>query len=643
MTTTTKGSKSDHNLRKLFPQIAREWHPTRNGGLKPNEVAPYCGKKVWWICAKNHEWEMIISDRSRGMQRCPYCSGRRPSPENNLAVNRPDLAREWHPTKNDKLTAYDVTAGSERKVWWLGQCGHEWQAEIKGRKKGNGCPFCAGKKVCQDNNLAFLMPELAKEWHALKNNGLTPEEVTAGSRRRIWWLCEKGHEWQAQIGSRKNGSACPYCTGRKVGADNNLAFLMPELAKEWHPTRNGKRTAYDVTQGSNVRVWWIGSCGHEWEALVAERTRGRACPYCANKKVGADNNLAVLMPEIAKEWHPSKNDGLTPEKVTAGSHRRVWWICRWGHEWQAQVKHRVLGTGCPLCSPQTSRLEIRILCELRQILPGVKWRESIGGAECDIFLSQHKIGIEIDGYYWHKSKEERDHKKANALALAGILLVRIRDVGLRKLSNTDITLNSPQDAQNHLAIVHRLLRKVRQVADFSGDDLARINKYLRDNSLANDSEYRHILSHIPGPLPEKSLAVLSPEISRQWNHEKNGALHPRMFTLHSGEKVWWVCDQGHEWETSINDRSKGHGCPYCSGNKVVKVNCLSTVNPPLAEQWHPTKNVEITPQDVSAGSGKKVWWICKHGHDWQAKISVRNRGSGCPQCWNKRRGTRKRV
>jgi hypothetical protein len=317
-----------NNMLVANQNLALEWHPTRNGGLKPNEVTPNSNKKVWWICERGHEWEMTIKARNRGKQKCPYCSWRRPSPEYNLAVNHPYLAQEWHPIKNGKLTAYDVTPGSERKVWWLGQCGHEWEAPIKDRKIGNGCPFCAGKRVGSDNNLAVTMPELAKEWHPLKNNGLTPEDVSAGSRKRIWWLCEKGHEWQTKIGTRKNGSACPYCGGKKVGADNNLAFLMPDLAKEWHPTKNGERTAYGVTQGSAAKVWWI---------------------------------------------------------------------CKWGHEWQAGVKHRVLGTGCPFCSPQTSRLEIRILCELRHVLPGVKWRESIGGEECDILLSQHKIGIEIDG------------------------------------------------------------------------------------------------------------------------------------------------------------------------------------------------------------------------------------------------------
>ena len=65
---------------------------------------------------------------------------------NSLQIINPELAKEWHPTKNGDLTPHDVTTGSNKKVWWLGKCGHEWYVSPHSRGKGSGCPICAGKK-----------------------------------------------------------------------------------------------------------------------------------------------------------------------------------------------------------------------------------------------------------------------------------------------------------------------------------------------------------------------------------------------------------------------------------------------------------------------------------------------------------------
>ena len=130
----------------------------------------------------------------------------------NLQVTNPSLAKEWHPKKNGTITPKDVTPGSNKRVWWICIKGHEWKAPILRRKiTGSGCPYCSGYKVCNDNCLATVNPNLAKQWHPDKNNSLTPKDVTAGSNKKVWWLCEKGHEWKAVIESRTLGRGCPYC------------------------------------------------------------------------------------------------------------------------------------------------------------------------------------------------------------------------------------------------------------------------------------------------------------------------------------------------------------------------------------------------------------------------------------------------
>jgi hypothetical protein len=56
----------------LFPDPAKEWHPTRNGALNASQVRPASSKIVWWQCLRGHEWEARVSDR-RQYGRCREC------------------------------------------------------------------------------------------------------------------------------------------------------------------------------------------------------------------------------------------------------------------------------------------------------------------------------------------------------------------------------------------------------------------------------------------------------------------------------------------------------------------------------------------------------------------------------------------
>lgn len=134
------------------------------------------------------------------------------------------------------------------------------------------------------------------------------------------------------------------------------------------------------------------------------------------------------------------------------------------------------------------------------------------------------------------------------------------------------------------------------------------------------------------------LASVNPALAEEWNYEKNGTLTPDQVTEMSGKKVWWKCKHGHEWEATVANRSSGRGCPYCAGSKVLRgFNDLTIVNPTLAEEWNYEKNGTLTPDQVTAGSNKKVWWKCKFGHEWEAMIGSRSKGHGCPFCSGRRK------
>jgi len=199
-----------------------------------------------------------------------------------------DIAAQWHPTRNGDCTPDQVHAGTDAKAWWRCEQGHGWEAPVSRRtRQGSGCPVCTGRTVLAGfNDLATVSPDTAKEWHPTRNADRTPDQVTAGSGKKVWWRCGQGHEWEATINSRTSGgNGCPVHTRQKLLAGyNDLATRFPAIAKQWHPTRNADRTPDQVTAGHHTKVWWKCPSGHEWQAAVYSRTSGgHGCAVCARQ------------------------------------------------------------------------------------------------------------------------------------------------------------------------------------------------------------------------------------------------------------------------------------------------------------------------------------------------------------------------
>ncbi|MCF2671633.1 zinc-ribbon domain-containing protein [Butyricicoccus pullicaecorum] len=337
--------------------VLREWHSFRNSGLSPEDVTYGSNRTIWWLCEQGHEWRQRINDRIQNGHGCPYCAGKKVwLGFNDLASQRPEIAKQWHPTLNGTRTPEMVTIRSHKAIWWVCEKGHEWKAIVKSRTDGCGCPYCTNRAILPGfNDLATTHPELAKQWHPTKNRRLAPQNITAGTIRKAWWRCEKGHEWQATVASRASGVGCPVCAGKViVPGENDLKTFFPDIAAQWHPTQNGDMKPEALSPYSNQSVWWLCPKGHDYRARVAARTsHGSGCPYCAGKKIWPGfNDLASLEPQVAKQWHPTLNGTLTPEMVTPGSSRKVWWQCPDGHVWKAVIHSRARGRkcGCPVCA-----------------------------------------------------------------------------------------------------------------------------------------------------------------------------------------------------------------------------------------------------------------------------------------------------
>lgn len=203
--------------------------------------------------------------------------------------------------------------------------------------------------MIMSNSLASMRPELVCEWSD-KNLPLTPDKITYGSNKIVWWKAACGHEWQTSVKARSKGENCPICSGaRVIEGINDLATLKPELAQEWSEKNEIKPT--EVSIGSHKKVIWKCRLGHEWEASVKSRTvNGTGCPYCSHNKVlEGFNDLASQMPEVAAEWS-GKNYPLLPTMVTPFANKKVWWKCSKGHEWHTLISTRSGGSKCPYCS-----------------------------------------------------------------------------------------------------------------------------------------------------------------------------------------------------------------------------------------------------------------------------------------------------
>ncbi|XNS26246.1 hypothetical protein IMT31_13980 [Citricoccus nitrophenolicus] len=337
----------------------------------------------------------------------------------------------------------------------------------------------------------------------MRNGDLTPDDVGTGTKTKAWWVCSEGHAWPAAIYSRVAGTGCPYCGQRKVGYGNDFASQYPALANEWHPTKNGDQTPDMFLPRSNKKVWWRGACGHEWEAVLANRTGTirAGCPYCANQKVGHGNDLASRFPEIAAEWHPTKNGDLRPDQVTSGASHRVWWQCQEGHEWKTAVFKRTANNhGCERCGlVGLSILDIEVFAELKSVLaphmqPQVfdhRVASSDGrGLLLRVDMVFGDIAVEFDGWHWHRNQVQKDRKKSERLRQVGYTIIRVREHPLTSLDPLDVTVSrAPKALEVALAVLRQLVDHDLLTSEGSADAKA----YIASGTLCAELEAQRLI------------------------------------------------------------------------------------------------------------------------------------------------------
>ncbi|MBE6140105.1 MAG: hypothetical protein E7172_00985 [Firmicutes bacterium] len=557
----------------------------------------------------------------------------------NLLKDNKLLMKEYDYEKNINMNLEKLTIGSHNKVWWICLNGHSFKQEIRSKAKGIGCPICNNKLVLKGyNDLATTNSKLLIEWNYEKNNliGITPYNITKGAEKKVWWICNKCNQsYECFAYSKKENVGCPYCSSKIIKKGLNDIFTKkPNLEKSWDYNKNNINP-YTLSISSHKKVWWIcNKCNKSFSRKISDIDSDVVlCKECsisdgAVKRVHTiiKNNGSLMdnYPNIAKEWDYEKNV-ITPDKVTSNSKMKAYWICPNGHSYQSTLSHRINGRRCPICSREMSisfpeKAIVYYISKIeKNIIESFK-PDFLSGKEIDIYLPDKNIGIEYDGFAWHKNKL-RDIEKNNLCNDNNIKLIRIRENGCPKLDNTseDYYFEKNENFSNLNEIISRIIKDLYNVEIEVNIEKDRFEIY----KVVNYS------------IKERSLENMRPDIAREWDYQKNEDLKPSQFYSHSSKKFWWICPKGHSYYTSIAKRTDGGGCPYCSNEKILKgYNDLLTTNNEILKEWNYQKNNlnKIFPDEVSKGSHKKVWWICKNHHEWEASINNRIKGRNCPYC-----------
>ena len=554
-----------------------------------------------------------------------------------LSEKNPELLKEWDYKKN-KLVPEKVSYGTGEKAWWICPKGHSYYSSIYGRRKGSSCPYCSNNRVLRGfNDLETTNPEILKFWNYEKNENNFPQNYSHGSTKKVWWKCDKGHEWQATISSVSNGNRCPYCANQKLlKGFNDLASRYPELLEYWDYEKN-KVKPDGIFSKSPQSFWWKCDKGHSYKQSLNVKTRGNifSCPICSKYQ-------RISIPEKIIYFYVSKvfDDVIENYK----------------NDW-------------------------------------------LGKKEIDIFIPKLNIGIEYDGFRYHKNIDE-DKQKDLLCNEHNTKLIRIREKSCPNYKSCSIKIFTEKDYSQEFTYLESALLRLAEILEVNIDvnierDISNVLKIVnignKDNCLAitnpevldewvyeKNEEMRLTPYNITNGTNIKAwwkcknghsyksaigikigqntgcpycngrkilkgfndLASNCPELLKEWDYEKN-KVKPDEISKWSLKKVWWKCDKGHSYQSSINSRLARCGCPYCSGHRVMKgFNDIATTNPELIKEWDYEKNDKLGYYifNYTKGNATKVWWICPKGHSYQASINCRTspRKHNCPYCSGKK-------
>ena len=620
---------------------------------------------IYWICKKcGGSWAAPVARRILG-SKCPYCSNRKVlTGYNDFSTKFPNLLNEWNYEKNININPSEIVYGSHTKVWWkCSKCGHEWQTAIASRTTAThktNCPECGKNKgtivhatpIIGKNDLESQCPEVLCEWDYEKNGDLKPSQFLKNSAYKIWWKCIYcGKHYQRGINSKvKSKPGCPDCAKTRAGeirslpivGKNDLKTLYPELILEWDYDKNDNPPE-SYLANSNKKVFWKCKYGHVWEASISNRVKGRKCPEC-NKE------YHVSFPEKAiffyiKEYFSDAKENFLIENSNGKELDIYIPSLKIGIEYDGLFWHKNKKRDLEkdkICYDNSIKL-IRVREDGLPVLSSTSIIFSVTSKK-DNIASLEKCIVNILKY----------------LKCSNVVVDIQRDNDkILELMNLSRKKNSLLDLMPEIVNMWDFEKN----GDLTPDKFSKgSEKYIWVICTNCGKSYRSKVYNIYKKKTTRCIKcsklelikgvndfkTVYPELAKEYDYKKNGVKFEDINLGEKRNKFWWKCSKcGYEWKTSIESRIHAKYCPMCAAaigiktriiNKIKKEGSLATNYPELAKEWHPTKNVDIIPEEMTCKNKREVWWKCsKCGYEWKSTISLRTRGYGkCKKC--KKRG-----
>ena len=669
--------KNGQALSLTNPELLKEWDYIENDrlGLNPDNVMAGTNKKAYWICPKcQYKYIAYIPSRALKKSACPVCSNQKVmAGYNDLETVNPGLLEEWDYEKNslNGIFPTEVTEGSNRKVNWLCPLGHAYVQSVKSRKGGQGCPICA-------NELQTSFPEQAIFYYV--------NQIYDDALNRF--LLDNKYEIDIYIPSRKIGiefDGVYYHKNKhkkeeikeKYICEKGIRLIRVKEIDETKDTYRQNDIIYTsmaknylfFNKAIEILLSLIKSDFHITVDVEVDRIKIYEQYICRKK----ENSIVAFSPELLQEWDYKKNGRINPEFVSINSHKKYYWICPKNHSYEAIVKNRVHGTGCPICAGKVVMQGVNDLGSFAENnMPELlkEWDYSSNNdALEEIYFNTLKSYMWVCfrcGRRYKKSAYERN--KGNACPYCAHKQVD-REISFgylhpEALKDWDYEKNSldPYSVAEHSNKYaywkcHKCGSETYSIINARSKGYG--CKYCRVDKIRENSNLTRIAKR-------GSLADKKPLLVNEWDFEKNDQIEisPDNTTCGSGRVVWWKCSKcEYNWKDEVNKRSHGKKCPQCGYTpypkakkirskesieqqqrkiqfnanitRVKKRGSLRENKPLLAQEWNMKRNthLSINPDTITCGSKCVVWWkCCKCDWEWEDMIQSRSDGKKCPSC-----------
>ena len=332
----------------------------------------------------------------------------------------------------------------------------------------------------------------------------------------------------------------------------------------------------------------------------------------SSKPILGINDLQTKFPKIAAEAN-----GWDPTTVIAGSNTKKSWICDLGHTWDTTLNSRTSrNTGCPICSNNKLLIGVN---DLQTKFPKIAAEANGWDPTTVIAGSNTKKSWICDlGHTWDAAINSRIFQNTGCPICSNSKLL----IGFNDLQTKFPDIAAEANGWDPATVITGSGQKRNWACNLGHTWDATISSRTSRNTGCPTCYNSKLLVGF------NDLQTKFPEIAA----EANG-WDPTTVIAGSGQKRNWICNLGHTWDATVEQRTlKNTGCSICSNKQVhIGFNDLQTKFPEIAAEangWDPTT--------VIAGSGQKRNWICNLGHTWDATVSKRTlKNTGCPICSNR--------